>query len=68
MTSIVEVHRQWRTRYDCIEHLEAIRRGESPIYPYCGAECVSHNRYQTRGRTARWQWPIALGRTEKWQG
>jgi transposase-like protein len=56
MTSIVEVYRRWPTKDDCIGHLEAVRWGESPICPYCGAARVSHNRDASRNMTAsRWQ-------------
>src|ERR1700674_5997599 len=56
MTSIVEVYRRWPTKDACIEHLEAVRRGESPTWPYCGSDRVSHNRDRTRGLTAsRWK-------------
>ncbi len=56
MTSIVEVYRRWPTKEACIEHLEAVRWGESPTCPYCGADRVSHNRDATRGLTAsRWK-------------
>lgn len=56
MTSIVEVYRRWPTKEACIKHLEAVRWGESPTCPYCGAERVSHNRDSKRGLTAaRWK-------------
>jgi transposase-like protein len=56
MTSIVEVYRRWPTKEACIEHLEAVRWGESPTCPYCGADRVSHNRDRTRSLTAsRWK-------------
>jgi Transposase zinc-ribbon domain len=43
MTSIVEVYRRWPTKEACIEHLEAVRWGESPTCPYCGAVAVSQD-------------------------
>ena len=56
MTSIVEVYRRWPTKDDCIAHMEAVRWGESPTCPYCGADRVSHNRDRSRGLTAsRWK-------------
>lgn len=56
MTSIVEVYRRWPTKEDCIGHLEAVRWGESPTCPYCGADRVSHNRDSARSLTAsRWK-------------
>lgn len=56
VTSIVEVYRRWPTKDDCIAHLEAVRWGESPTCPYCGADRVSRNRDGARGLTAsRWK-------------
>jgi transposase-like protein len=56
MTSIVEVYRRWPTKDDCIAHLEAVRWGESPTCPYCGADRVSRNRDSSRDMTAaRWK-------------
>lgn len=56
MTSIIEVYRRWPTKDDCIGHLEAVRWGESPTCPYCGADRVSRNRDSSRGLTAaRWK-------------
>lgn len=53
MTSIVEVYRRWPMRHDCIRHLEAVRWGESPTCPYCGAARISRHRELTR--EDRWQ-------------
>lgn len=56
MTSIVEVYSRWPAKEDCIAHLEAVRWGDTPLCPYCGAERVSHNRDSSRGLTAaRWK-------------
>src|SRR3954469_7508396 len=56
MTSLVEVYQRWPTNDACIAHLEAVRWGEIPICPYCGADRVSHNRDASRGMTAsRWK-------------
>ena len=56
MTSIVEVYRRWPTKDDCVQHLEAVRWGESPTCPYCGAVAVSRNRDSARSLTAsRWK-------------
>lgn len=53
MSSIVEIYRRWPTRNDCIRHLEAVRWGESPTCPYCGAAAISRHREATRDD--RWQ-------------
>lgn len=56
MTSLVEIYRRWPTHQDCIEHLERVRWGDTPLCPYCGAERVSRNRDIKRGLTAsRWK-------------
>lgn len=56
MVSIVEVYRRWPTKDDCIAHLEAVRWGETPICPYCGADRISRNRDASRDMTAsRWK-------------
>lgn len=56
MASLVEVYRRWPTREAATAHLEAVRWGDRPLCPYCGAERVSRNRDATREATAsRWK-------------